>query len=798
MVLTAGGNSGKGGGKGESADARAKRIAELKQKMPCSACKANGKTVYGHWHGDAECPYNKKAAGASAGNVMAVVEAELSDSDEEYMPPTANVFLASSSEHWGAQGEYWCASAISDSGHEHDFLLALSDTCCARSVVGEKWAKAHMTHLHQAGVDVYVVDEARPFRFGAGPRIASRYSIVFPLHIGGGCAVPWLRVSVVDQDVPLLLSKSALKALGARLDLGRARLEFVGLETEVELVETQSGLCGFEINKHDNLYTGRLDFAPQAMLDGETELSVGSFLEDIEGETSEVHLCPDVGTPETPSELVCEVLAQKFLEEKNFSYEAILEVVEHLPDVNPNRQRGINGGARKRRRGMMAGLWAHGGFFGVAKTAQKFPRTTKYINMFMRDKVGLSWTSIVVLKNVMTNVHTDAHNATDSLTATVTFGQFEGGQLRVAGSDASSSGAPAKKWVSGRKTPGVNVDTRHKPFVSDPKKKHATQPWTGTRWCLSCYTARSVNKMDGAMKMSLETLGFPLNIVPETRTFGNSSSVCAASSPHQEPLEIRDGVQSPCLKTPQDVVGRPVAQPDSARVRHSDPQGEGESGRDGQQVHHAEAQGRVCARNPCADKLGDGGGSKTRCGTAQVDLEHGQAQEAPVTTPRGVEEVRCGGLERDLREGSVSGPGKGNRQTLGAVEPATTRHGDRDVGDRGDGRSASRGCLLGLSDVPKVPDTALGEDKPPHKGGFLRMRPLSSMHSDPSHDLRWPSNQGSPGPDVCAEEGRQRNRDQEEREGRWLEGRSQAHWSDLVHCQRARTSHETHRRVGLG
>ena len=53
----AAGEGGKGGGKAESQDARAKRIAELKQRMPCSACKARGHTRYGHWHGDQECPY---------------------------------------------------------------------------------------------------------------------------------------------------------------------------------------------------------------------------------------------------------------------------------------------------------------------------------------------------------------------------------------------------------------------------------------------------------------------------------------------------------------------------------------------------------------------------------------------------------------------------------------------------------------------------------------------------------------------------------------------------------------------
>ena len=703
---------GKGSGKGESPDARAKRIAELKQKMPCSACKANGKTAYGHWHGDAECPYNKKPSQGMGSKVMAVVEDELSDSDEDYMPLATSVFLASCHESGDGVSEHWCASAVSGQGHEQDFLLALSDTCCARSVVGEKWAKAHMEHLHRAGADVYVVDEARPFRFGAGPRIASQYSIVFPVHVGGGCAVPWLRVSVVDQDVPLLLSKNALKALGARLDLGRARLEFAELETEVTLIETQSGLCGFEINKLENLYVGQLDFPPQGMLEGEMEISFGCLLEDLETQDSKVHLCPDIRPSKVEPKLRCEGLAAKFLEEKNFSYEAILEVVENLPDVDKSRQRGINGGSRRQRRGMMAGLWAHGGFYGVAKTAQKFPLTIQYINMFMRDKVDHTWTSFVVLKNVQTNIHTDAHNATDSLTATVTFGQFDGGQLWVAGSSDGRQGKAVKKVADGKKLSGANVDTRHQPYFLNPKQKHATQAWTGTRWCLSCYTARSEPQMDDAMRDVLASLGFPLREVPATRTFGDSSNVCTTTSKIQEPLKTQDGVQSVCLSTPRALSDRPVAQPESDSVKLLDPQGGGLRRSDGQQVHYAEEEGRVHPRHPCADQSGHGRAQEARRGALEVDLEHGQTQEAPVSSSGGLEETRRASSEGDLRERGVPRPRASQRQALDAVEPSPVGHGDRNVARRGDGGSAAGGHVLRDTDVSEMPHTSLGENEP--------------------------------------------------------------------------------------
>ena len=181
--------SGKGGGRGETPEARAKRVADLKQRMPCSACKANGRTSYGHWHGDPECPFNKSST--KAGAVLAVVEQELSDSDDDYGPEPTSIFMTASEVDVGYQCEHWCASAVSTSSlHDHDSLLALSDTCCARSVAGEGWAQAHITHLHNLGLDAYIVDESRPFRFGAGPKIASKYSVVIPLHVPQASKTP--------------------------------------------------------------------------------------------------------------------------------------------------------------------------------------------------------------------------------------------------------------------------------------------------------------------------------------------------------------------------------------------------------------------------------------------------------------------------------------------------------------------------------------------------------------------------------------------------------------------------------
>ena len=67
----------------------------MKERMSCSACKAHGKTVYGHWHGDAACPYHRDHR-TSDKNVLAVIEEQLSDSEsdqDELFGPTG-VYIA--------------------------------------------------------------------------------------------------------------------------------------------------------------------------------------------------------------------------------------------------------------------------------------------------------------------------------------------------------------------------------------------------------------------------------------------------------------------------------------------------------------------------------------------------------------------------------------------------------------------------------------------------------------------------------------------------------------------------------
>ena len=373
---------------------------------------------------------------------------------------------------------------------------------------------------------------------------------------------------MVQQDVPLLLSKTALTDLGACLDLGEAKVMFTRLNTEQQLVETSSGLCGFMINEDRNSMVEQPAFPPQAMIEGEVEISGDSEEDDggVSAQESSVCRSPGPHHIEAVESGECEQFAKLLLDREDFSYESLEQLVELLPNMRIDKQRDINRPKKDHVRGIMAGLWTHGGFHGLSRASHQYAHTVQYINRFMARQVDHHWTSFVVLKNVRTNLHRDVHNARGSLTASVSFGSFEGGMLWVADPNVSRDDPDlaVKKNRRGTYVMGRNISTNRAPQLLDPKVEHATQGWVGTRWCISCFTSLGEEAMDGPMRASLRKLGFPLaSKVSTTRTSGESEVVCHASSHVQEPHNQGMERGSPIVRTPSDPAESPVAQPTS-------------------------------------------------------------------------------------------------------------------------------------------------------------------------------------------------------------------------------------------
>lgn len=111
----------------------------MKKKLSCSACKAAGKIVFGHWHSDDVCPQK----GAKRSNSTFVTAAdEDDDSEEDEIAEAFQVQLTGSLE-----GREASVLMQSKTMRHETANLALSDTCCARSVAGEGWMRKHMQYM---------------------------------------------------------------------------------------------------------------------------------------------------------------------------------------------------------------------------------------------------------------------------------------------------------------------------------------------------------------------------------------------------------------------------------------------------------------------------------------------------------------------------------------------------------------------------------------------------------------------------------------------------------------------------
>ena len=164
--------------------------------------------MFGHWHGDSQCPYfeknvkyteNPEQNEDGAGVFCAFTDDE--DSDESFFGDAHSVMMTLANEGV-SKGD-----------------VAVSDTGCSRTVAGAPWIKRCLRRLWEHGIPYYCVRESQAFRFGPGPRVVSEDAIILPTCLTKDDGRVYLRVSVVQENVPLLVSHRALTMLGAVMDL---------------------------------------------------------------------------------------------------------------------------------------------------------------------------------------------------------------------------------------------------------------------------------------------------------------------------------------------------------------------------------------------------------------------------------------------------------------------------------------------------------------------------------------------------------------------------------------------------
>ena len=94
--------------------------------------------------------------------------------------------------------------------------------------------------MHPKNWPYRVVEENEPFRLGPGKRIWSKLALIIAVDWGGVVVI--LRLSVIDHNIPTLLSKHVFRSLGAVIDMNDNVLRLKCFDGAVEpLYDLRSG-----------------------------------------------------------------------------------------------------------------------------------------------------------------------------------------------------------------------------------------------------------------------------------------------------------------------------------------------------------------------------------------------------------------------------------------------------------------------------------------------------------------------------------------------------------------------------
>ncbi|CAE7670636.1 unnamed protein product, partial [Symbiodinium necroappetens] len=179
-------NAGRDKGPGNGAStSRDDKIKLMKARSYCMSC---GKK--GHWHKDPECP-NRGAK-----------EVEMC----HHVP-----------------------SEVYALRHDGPILVGITDTACAKSVAGTTWLQSYSDLVKDSLGKPEFVRESEAFKFGTGKVHHSAFYVLVKFKLGD--KVVEMKTSIINGDIPLLLSKGALAQLGMVYDVAANRASFnkVGL-----------------------------------------------------------------------------------------------------------------------------------------------------------------------------------------------------------------------------------------------------------------------------------------------------------------------------------------------------------------------------------------------------------------------------------------------------------------------------------------------------------------------------------------------------------------------------------------
>ena len=118
-------------------------------------------------------------------------------------------------------------------------LNAITDSACSRTLAGSGWLQRYRDLADRCGIKYVIITQDEVFKFGGSKLYPSKKALVAWFNIKGSWAL--VKISEVQTQVPLLLSRPVLGALGMHYDMEANTADFTRMGLKgVRLGSTES------------------------------------------------------------------------------------------------------------------------------------------------------------------------------------------------------------------------------------------------------------------------------------------------------------------------------------------------------------------------------------------------------------------------------------------------------------------------------------------------------------------------------------------------------------------------------
>ncbi|CAE7315270.1 GIP, partial [Symbiodinium microadriaticum] len=209
--------------------------------------------------------------------------------------------------------------------------------------------------------------------------------------------------------------------------------------------------------------------------------------------------------------------------------ESVVErLFELLPDQRISRKTDDCGHAGSPPQAWASGVYRHGDVLGVRNSTKDYQLATKVVNSFIQGKFGeqACWSTFSMHRNLNAKKHRDSHDVRDKVSYLIPISDFKDGGLWVqlkADEEVEKEDIVILDGERGCVKTFQSKEGNKQVIPIEPRRWHATRPWSGNRLVLAVYNVRGLERINGFDKEIVERLGFQL---PRDSTTVEAPKMC--------------------------------------------------------------------------------------------------------------------------------------------------------------------------------------------------------------------------------------------------------------------------------